>query len=181
MQRAHLVLATLALSACASGSGGLEPVQYQPATIDRGTGVEVRVSETGSVAERAISVSPEAAWRVLPQVYQALGLEGGIVDARAMSFGNPRVTARTVGGSRVDALFRCANEGAGPSSVNRLQITFSISTTVSRGQEGESQLRTSIVAVGRPLEGTSSGQLVCISRGILEAAIERDVVAAAGG
>jgi hypothetical protein len=31
------------------------------------------------------------------------------------------------------------------------------------------------------LEGTSTGQLICISRGILEAAIEKEIAAAAGG
>jgi hypothetical protein len=181
MRALSILLAGVLLSACAGTADPGEPAAYQPAVIDRGTGVEVRVSETGSVAERTVEVSPAAAWRVLPRVYQALGLGGRVLDAGQRSFGNPLVSARTVGGTRVEALFRCANEGTGPSSVNRLQVRFSVSTTVSGEGEGEARIRTSIVATGRPLEGTSTGQLICISRGILEAAIEKEIAAAAGG
>ena len=86
----------------------------------------------------------------------------------------------TLAGTRVDRLFRCANEGTGPSSVSRLRIRFSIFTTVSEAGEGEAQIRTSVVATGSPREGTSTSSVVCISKGMLESAIEQQVAKRAG-
>ena len=175
------LLTTLMLSACVSGPTVHGPTRQVATTIARDTGVEIRVSENGSIAERTIQLDADAAWRVLPQVYQELGLGGAVLDAEERTFANPQVTARTIGRSRTTSLFRCANEGTGASSAGQLRIQFSISTTVSAAADGETQLRTDIVATGRPLEGTSTGPLLCISRGILEAAIEERILAAAGG
>jgi hypothetical protein len=150
--------------------------------IDRGVAnLEVRTSEAGSVAETTVGVSPGAAWRVLPQAYDSLGLGGGVLDAGELSYGNNRVTARNVAGNRTDRLFRCANEGAGPSAVNRFRIRFSISTTVTEGPEGHAVLFHEIVATGTPIEGTSSGRVICVSRGQLESAIQQQVAFLAVG
>jgi hypothetical protein len=180
MRNGFWLLSALLLSACASGSAGMDPV-FQPSGIHGvGGGADLRLSETGSIAETTVGISPAAAWLVLPQVYDSLGLGGGVLNAQARSYGNPRVSVRTIAGSRVDRLFRCANEGTGPSSVSRLRIRFSIFTTVSEAGEGEAQIRTSVVATGSPREGTSTSSVVCISKGMLESAIERQVANRAG-
>jgi hypothetical protein len=138
------------------------------------------MSGNGSVAETTVVVGPDQAWHVLPEVYDALGLGGAVTDAVGRSFGNPEVTSRTLAGSRTDSFFRCANEGAGPSAVNRFRIRFSITTTVAAAEDGTTRLTTDVVATGRPWEGTSSGAVICASKGTLEAAIERGVLERAG-
>lgn len=172
-----LVLGALVLHACASGpSDGRERAQPPPRWIEGGTGVALQLSGEGSVSETTLEVGPSEAWRVLPEVYDVLGLGGAVTDAVGRSFGNPEVTSRTVAGSRTDSFFRCANEGAGPSAVNRYRIRFSITTTVGEAEDGTTRLTTDVVATGRPWEGTSSGAVVCTSKGTLEAAIERGVL-----
>lgn len=181
MRTAVAVTGVLLICACSSAPrGGNQPVQ--PAGIwDRGmTGAEVRLSETGSSSDATLRISPDAAWQVLPLAYDTLGLGGGVVDAQARSYGNPKVTSRTLSGARTDTFFRCANQGTAASSVNRFRIEFSIATTVSATDEGLARLTTNIAAMGTPWEGTSSGRIVCVSRGILEQAIQEQVKAFAG-
>lgn len=176
-----LVLGTLVLQACASSpSDGRDRAQPPPRWLEGGTGVALQLTGEGSVAETTLEVGPGDAWRVLPEVYDALGLGGSVTDAVGWSFGNPEVTSRTLAGSRTDSFFRCANEGAGPSAVNRFRIRFSITTTVGETEEGTTRLTTDVAATGRPWEGTSSGAVICTSKGTLEAAIERGVLERTG-
>lgn len=182
MRKAVAWVGLLLVGACSSApSGGGQAVQ--PAGVfDRGmTGAEVRLSETGSVSDATLRISPEAAWQVLPLAYDTLGLGGGVIDAQGRSFGNPSVTGRTLLGSRTDSFFRCANQGTAASSVNRFRIEFSIATTVTGTPDGQARLTTNIAAMGTPWEGTSSGRILCVSKGTLEGAIRDQVAALAAG
>ncbi|HZD04760.1 MAG TPA: hypothetical protein VE173_07575 [Longimicrobiales bacterium] len=185
MNAVHLMfvlpLAALTVSAC-SGAPARQDRVLQPAGfVDRGTGVDLHLSEDGTVAERTLAISPDTVWRLLPEAYDSLGLGGGVLDARTRSWGNPRVAARTVAGSRTDSFFRCANQGTGASRVGRFRVEFSVATTVSETEDGRALLNTAIVATGTPWEGTSTSRMVCISNGLLERAIEGRLVALATG
>ncbi len=125
----------------------------------------------GGEAEKTSSVDvPIAqAWRVLPQIYDSLGIALTDIDPADHTLGNTGMKAyKHLGGVPLSTYLECGSTQAFPSA-DTYQVQLSVRTSAESSGE-ITMLSTLVEAVARPL--AFGGEYVrCSSRGVLEAKI----------
>ncbi|HEX7119062.1 MAG TPA: hypothetical protein VF212_09755 [Longimicrobiales bacterium] len=114
----------------------------------------------------------EHVWGRLPQVYAALGLEAGVIDAASKVYGTrqQRLGSR-LAGERPSEFLDCGRTPAGAEAADIYSLTLSVDTTLE--EDGEATIiRTRIGALARPRTASAS-MVTCTSTGALEAIIAR--------
>lgn len=181
MRSRNVLFALPLLAACAAapGSSGTVvtgPAPSEPAIIGTSTGTMVRVSGDNTALAYSVSAPVERIWTALPMVYDALGIPVAHSDPATRQMGNRRIIGTRVGGEPMDTYVRCANQGAGPSAMARHRVTLSVITALQPEANGKTTMATQVSGTATPIEGTSSGAILCVSTGRLEARIHDGII-----
>ncbi len=150
MRLARVVLLAL-ITACASSTSTSAPPTAKPATqtIGSGTGALV-MSASASADVTHLPYSVDAVWRILPSVFDSVGIVVATVDQARKSIGNPgyKVRAR-LGKVTLSRYLDCGNTQIGPNA-DSYDVFLSVMTTVvAEGAQGAT-LSTIVDAQARP-------------------------------
>ncbi len=136
--------------------------------IDTGTGTyDVELTHDRSGTQHIVRAPVDSVWRALPEVYAALGLNGGVVNAALHEFGIPRFTLapRRLAGQRLSRLLACGSTAMGDNA-DRYEVRYVLVSTLSADPEGtEVGTRLEANATARSVSGSA---IECASNGVLE-------------
>lgn len=169
-----IVLATLLLAACGSSEQTVASAPTTRTTQVTTAGDSPVLLEQSSAAAGFVPViaSPDALWQVLPAVYAELGLQGRVIDAQRMVFGQPETTVRRqLAGTQLSRYLDCGRR-VGVVNANSYNVTLTVTSYVRPHGEGAAQLRTQVDATARA-PGTSEAAVRCGTTNELERQIER--------
>lgn len=166
---------------CAAGSG--PGVYREPGTVSVVTADGVYTIPMGveTRGDRQVALSPDAAWRVLPRVYEALDVDTDILvpAQRRIGVTQHRFSGQILKRSASD-FFDCGMDpGLTAPLADRATIMASLTTEVVADGEG-SQLRTTFTGTARR-PGGAAGIATCRSLGLMEVLIATMVEELAGG
>jgi hypothetical protein len=174
---------TLLLLGCASGGGGGAGPGTTLVGNTPGGGVMVMTGDGESLEIRRggdlraiprIEAPVDQAWRVLPLVYELMGVEpDGLLPAeRRLTVSQVRFQ-RQIMGRRPSDFFECGYDpGMNRLLADMAPIDASIETRLVSVSGGGTEVRTSIRATTRPTGG-SAGRANCESSGLFETIVAR--------
>lgn len=170
------------LGACASaGSTASAPspaVTYGTTRIETPSGgaYEVRTTTDNRSTDAVYGSSADAVWRVLPLVYDSLGIKLTTMDAQGRSLGvqNAR-TRRRLGGEPMSRSLSCGVGVTGEDNANSYDVYLTVMSAVEAQGTGRALMRTWVQANARPT-ATSGDPVRCGSTGWIERRIA-DLVA----
>lgn len=163
-------VALLALgTACSTTAPGLS--NLPPAGV---TGDRVRVDEATPSILSFPSATADDVWRTLPAAFRHLGIEAGVMDRDAPSYGSVGVRLTTIAGKPARTLFRCTNEGTGMSSMTQYRIEFAIAAQPRTVAGAGAELIVRTQALGRFVDARS-GTVHCVSNGSIENALKEHI------
>jgi hypothetical protein len=155
---------------CGAGAGSSGTVNRVDVTSQVGGLGAAELRNDGGVARHVIDHPPAAVWRVLPDVYERLGIADAGLDPSEGVYGSRNFRARRIENERLSTFVDC---GMGPTATPRADeydVRMTVVTGVWEGEGGTTRLGTTVQAVGRP-RGVSGNPVDCASRGSLEARI----------
>ena len=173
--RSLLTLSILALSACASSQGATE----RPTTVDNArviglsgtTTLSTVLPESPEVAN--VQAPPDSVWRVLPAVFQTLGIPVTTVDATNRMIGNSsHKVRRKLGPVALSKYLDCGTTQSAPSA-DTYEVQLSVMSRVSpsagpNATPGTTAVMTSVEALAKPVS-FAGDNVRCASTGALEA------------
>lgn len=162
-----VVPVSLALAACASSSGG--PTPSRPATQTMGSAdvgtITVTNASTADVSHLPYSV--DAVWRIMPSVFDSVGVPITLLDQASHSIGNQGYKLRgRLGKTILSRLIDCGNTQIGPNA-DTYDVYLSVVTTVQAEGATGAKLSTVVDAKARPIT-YNQGYSNCASRGGIE-------------
>ncbi len=171
-----MVLALAACGACASSGQGA--TQMGPETVSRvfipgGSGTEM-YNEPG-VGSRLVDAPLDSVWLALPKVYELLGIPDAGADSEQMTFGNLGYRARRVEGKRLSNYIDCGMGSTAIPKADDYQVTLSVLTRLTPGEDGGTMAVTTVEATGKP-RAVSGNPVYCQSKGTLEARVAQLVL-----
>jgi hypothetical protein len=177
--RVHHIVSLVALAGCASGGGTTTAGKPDaPATVRvstaTGTAMAVTLSNSTDANVSALPYSVDDVWRVLPAVYDSLGIPITLRDGAKRVIGNDGLNIRRrLGTTPLQRYLDCGNTQGAPSA-DTYEIHMTMQSVVSAGDGGGSKLSTVIEAMGKPV--AFSGEFVrCGTTGALEKRIAESV------
>lgn len=176
MYRSLLICSVIivSLSGCASNSSG---TAARVSTQSVGNNALGRVAVTSAVEADVITLryDADAVFRVLPAVFDSLGIQITGLDPARKTIENSGVKVRNrLGKMPISTYLDCGNSQIGPNA-DSYDVYLSVSTTVSPSGAGMSKLATLIEAQARPAT-YNQAYSICSTKGSLEQKIA-DVVA----
>jgi hypothetical protein len=160
----------LLLAGCASAATS-DPADSPARVITAGETLDVRVAGNDEAALRQIDATAEEAWRVLPQVFEALEIPVSHIDTRNRIIGNREHRAqRTLGGEQLERFLSCGSTMTGPVTSSH-RVMLSVVAQVLPAENGLARLRTLVEGVAHSRQGVSGAPISCASSGRLEARI----------
>jgi hypothetical protein len=176
-----ILLVLAATIACASTPAiPNEGPPGMPASVTGSETVNVRLAAESEAMHAEVNADPEKVWKLLPEIYEKLGITGEVLNSDATMFGTRKFTGRSVGGMRTNEFVRCGNDVAGPSG-GMYRTNLSIVTSVMGTGSGKTSLSTQIEGFATPAEGTSTEAVRCVSTGRLEKRIRTLLTERLGG
>ena len=136
-------------------------------------GSEVRVDETAPAVLEFPGATVDGVWKVLPAAFSALEIPASILDARAKTYGNARVTETEVAGRSTRNLFRCGDDAS--LSPSQYRIEFGISAQPRPAPTGGVQLFVQTTAFGRFVSASRTGTTHCVSNGSIEKRLQEQI------
>lgn len=174
----------LLLTGCASAQQpGLPeaPTTTRKVTeIQMAEGARVAVTQMieSNLRTTNIAGTPDAAWAVLPGVFEELGVPVTMVDARSRLLGTTENRIRRFGTTRLSRYLDCGSGMAGQYA-DLYDVYVSVVTQLHPGEGDGTQVRTQVEASAKDgAHGNSA--LRCTSKGTLEAAIVKSLQARMG-
>ena len=164
---------TLAISAAACA----RPMPPDPAAVPPervlvadADGTNIRsINSSGPVAAQVVA-GPHAAYRALVAVYEELGIKPEVADDASLRITTTNVSfRRLIAGERASVYFDCGQTLTGARADDG-RLTVSMASQATPAPSG-STVATTITAVVRTNDGTSTGTTNCISTGRLESRI----------
>lgn len=164
-----IVIATVAVTACASTGqdAGLARPGPESVVTETSTSAHVRIQVEGP-ATSTVEADAERVLALLPQVFDALGVEIDVNDPDARAVGVLKFTKRRIAGEPTERLVRCGNDGAGPSAMSVYRIQLSVLTRVQPMAGGMTAVQTEVRGDAMPVDGSSSARTLCVSNGRIE-------------
>lgn len=160
----------LVLAACASSSSGGAPAAAPRTSTQTMGGSDVgRLAVTTVVDADVISVpfDADAVFKVLPSVYDSLGVVVNLIDPARKQVGNSALKIRNrLGKNPLSYYLDCGSGQIGPNA-DSYDVVLSVSTTVSSGGAGQASLATLLDAQARPATYNQAYSR-CGSKGLLE-------------
>ena len=172
-------LALLVLTGCASTPpGSALPGRDETARVTDASGNALRFRPGEAAARTTLAVPRDAAWRVLPAVYDSLGIPVTLIDPATHTFGNSGFTlTRRLGKTSLTQYIDCG-QTQGFASAETYEIYLGVMTQLHPGPDpGTTVMATSVDAAGRPMT-FQGGYTRCSSKGELEKRIAERMGAA---
>jgi hypothetical protein len=175
--RTLFILSTAVLcTACAPRSEVGTTTRPETVRVVDSSGAGATLTVTTQTRASAINVpaTVEQVWRVLPAVYEELGLPVRQMNSSTHVIGNPGFSARRqIGRVPLTRYFDCGRTQDRPSA-ETYELQISVLTQVQRGESEGSILSTSLQATARPVN-FPTGAVQCTSTGALEARLAEAV------
>jgi hypothetical protein len=194
MRSTVLAAASLAVlaSACASGgSGASSPgkptsVTFQASGITATgvAGMNAEMAPDRTVTEATVSGAPAKVLEATQQAYLRLGIPVTASDPVALLIGNAQFRpGRRFLDEPMSAFVQCGNDHMGAPLADKYQVTMDVRTVLVGTADGNTRARTTLAATARDRSGTSSPEVRCATRGVLEQRIGTTIqlMAADGG
>jgi hypothetical protein len=180
MSRLRLLLVLPVLACAPAQPAGDPPTSSEPSPAS--TGQRIRISSVdmppdmvfyemvsgpdgGSVSHFRASL--DRIWAALPLAFEALQLQGQVLNASEYRYGqNERSVRMRLGGGSVSRYFDCGMRGGVPNADN-YSVTYTVTSQLHTGAEGTTQLRTRVTANARAT-GTGDQRIRCSSTGRME-------------
>lgn len=167
---AALVAALVAsLSACASSGGAGASTTRVPVTQTIGSVAVGTTVVTSSVDADVVTLPYDAdmVFRVLPSLYDSLGVQVNTIDPARKTIGNSGFKLRSrLGKAVLSTLLDCGNTQIGPNA-DSYDVYMTITTQVSAAGAGSSRLSTLVEAQAKPIT-YNQGYNRCTTKGTLE-------------
>ena len=169
------------LGACAStGAPASTPspgITYGTTRIETPSGAayEVRTTADNRSTDAVYSASADAVWRVLPLVFDSIGIKLTTMDSQGRTLGaqNAR-TRRRLGGEAMSRSLSCGVGVTGEDNANSYDVYLTVMSAVEAQGTDRALLRTWVQASARPT-ATSGDAVRCGSTGWLERRIADQV------
>ena len=165
------IFMVLALAACGSAAAPPPPgpVAEPRISISTAPGAmgAVRMYNEPGVGVRHVNVPMDSVLLGLPRVYEMLGIPDHGVNPEGTQYGNVRFRARRIEGKRLSNYIDC---GMGPTAIPKAddyQVTLSVLTRLTPGEDGGTMVVTTVEATGKP-RAVSGNPVYCQSNGTLE-------------
>jgi hypothetical protein len=164
--RPILVLAVALLAGCAGGNVPLGGADRSVALAD-GTGGFLRLRGSDGAQLTTVEAPMDKVWRVLPGVYDSLGIKLTDLNPKTHLLGNSGMKAhKTLGSVGLGKYIDCGNTQGFPSAES-YDITMSVRTQIDSAAGGGTTMGTLVEASGRPM--AFAGEAVrCSTTGELE-------------
>jgi hypothetical protein len=176
MRRLAFVLPLLACGCATTGQSEVQRSDPGAGIYETTTSTTIRVGGDLAPSSRVIPASADRVWGVLPAVFQEIGVPVEVHVPDARQIGNQRVRQARVAGEPIATFLRCASEGSGPSSVERLRHQLSVLVSLIPQADGRTHLSTQVTGSATRVEGSSQGPVQCVSTGLLEERIANSVL-----
>lgn len=135
------------------------------------TGTNVHIAVDAPLQAVVLRGPVEAAWLMLPPVYEQLGLPIDYSNVETLTLGVQEFTGQKIGDKRTTDYIRCGNQGSGGSAFTRYRTKVRILTTLQSNEDGNTLIQTHITATGTSMNGASTQATHCNSTGELEGLI----------
>ncbi len=166
--RSSFLLPLALLAACASGGGNV-PLGGTEQTINLadGTGGVLRMRGSDGARVSTIAAPVDKVWRVLPVVFDSLGLALTDINPATHLIGNSGMKVHAkLGATALGKYIDCGSTQGFPSAES-YDIQMSVKTQVEAASDGSTNIGTLVEAVGRPM--AFAGEYVrCSTKGELE-------------
>lgn len=175
--RKCLPAAALLIAACASANPraplpGTPPMPTTDVLLDpaTGRGYQVTVGVSPTEAEHTIEAGRDTVWRILPLVYEQLGIPVATIDPSNYLLSNVSFRASSnLGDQPISAYLNCGARAGVASIENNFLIQFSVLSTLA-AEAYATRIKTVIQASARD-PFASTNPMPCSSLGKLEASI----------
>jgi len=173
MRRIILMFAAT-LAGCATGHSGTVQPSSETVRVVGSSSSNLRMTPSEGAKAIEIPASIDRVWKVLPQIYDSLGIEIDNLDEARRVIGHSGMKLhRQLGKTLLTKIIDCGSTQGFPSA-DSYEIQFSVFTHVTAGENATSKVATKITAVGRPM--AFAGEYVkCSTKGTLEATIAEAV------
>ena len=173
MRRIILMFAAT-LAGCATGHSGTVQPSSESVRIVGSSNSNLRMAPSEGAKETVISASMDRVWKVLPAIYDSLGIQIDNLDEARRVIGHSGMKLhRQLGNILLTKIIDCGSTQGFPSA-DAYEIQFSVFTHVTAGENATSKVATTVTAVGRPM--AFAGEYVkCSTKGTLETTIAEAV------
>lgn len=160
----RLLVAAILLSACATGgsttggntsggstSGAAAGSRPATETVRLGRLGSLTMSNTPTADVSRIPYSVDAVWRIMPSVFDSLGVPVATIDPAGRVIGNPGYkTRQRLGKAPLSRYLDCGNTQIGPNA-DSYDVFLTVLTTVRAEGEAGASLSTIVEAKARPV------------------------------
>jgi hypothetical protein len=174
---AAALLAACASSAASSSAPAASGVTYSTTRIEvpSGGAYEMRTTSDNRSIDAIYGARADAVWRVLPLVYDTLGIKLTSMDANARTLGTQNArTRRKLAGEAMARSLSCGVGVTGEDNANSYDIYLTVMSAVEAQGTDHALLRTWVQGSARPT-ATSGDPVRCSSTGWLERRIADQV------
>jgi hypothetical protein len=119
-------------------------------------------------------------WRVMPSVYEELGIPLGMYEEEAFALGNQEFTPGRLGGFRLSHYLGCGSGGVTGEYADQYQVTMYIVTRLEEPAPDMTEVKTEIYATAMD-RAVSGNRIHCTTTGILERKIWEAALDKLGG
>lgn len=167
------VFLLLLLAGCTTGPVGLPAGPTTRRTVTDIQTAEGTVSVTqmidSNVRTATVPAAPDAAWGLLPAVFEELGVPVSMVDPRTRALGTTETRVRRLGQARPSRYLDCGSGMAGQHA-DLYDVYLTVVTQLHPAAEGSTEVRTQLEASAKD-PGHGNNPVRCTSKGTLERAI----------
>lgn len=168
LNRISSLLLLPAIAACASSSGAPTPTA-RPETV-YAPGAMLTINPDNGGATKVIEAPMEKLWRVLPSVYDSVGVPLSIVDPRKHLIGNEGYKIRaTLNKKRLSNYFECGSTQGG-ANADSYEIHLTVLTNLEADGPTRTKMTTTVTALAKPMQFAQDYSR-CSSKTTLESAI----------
>ena len=161
-----LTAAAYCLSACASSSS-TSTARPATQTVSGGAAGSMTIANSTSSDVVHLAFTPDAVWRIMPSVYDSLGVTVSTMDQARKSIGNPGYKIRQkLGKAPLSRYIDCGASQIGPNADSYDVMLSVMSTVTPEGAQG-AVLTTIVEAQAKPVT-YSQGYSRCSSKGGIE-------------
>jgi hypothetical protein len=175
--RSAIVASLILLTACAaSRSETTPPTRSETIRIVGGSGTVAQMSTVNARAASVMTIpsSLDDVWKVLPAVYESLGIPITRVDATSHIIGNEGLKVRRrLGDAPLTRYLDCGSGQGGPNA-DTYEVHLAVLTEAREAAPGSTHVSTTIQATARPLT-FSADPVRCASNGALETLIVKRI------
>jgi hypothetical protein len=167
----RLTIVALVLAGCASS--GASDTAPEPEAVSRVSfegGAVVEMHNAPGVGARDMPAPIDSVWMALPRVYEMLGIPDVGAEPTQRIYGSMDFRARRIEGKRLSTYIDCGMGTTAVPNADDYQVTMSVLTRLTPGQDNGTMAITTVRATARP-RATNRNPVSCQSKGTLESRV----------